>query len=114
MLNQQARLPRSKINLVLKTGRLQENPFLKVRVKTLRAAEEPSAQLAVLVPAASAPLASARQRIKRRTRHILQELLPRIKSGQEIAVILKKPALGLSFEKLKEKISEILQQAKIL
>ncbi len=58
--------------------------------------------------------ASQRNLLKRRLRAIVAAMLPRIKTGFDIAIIAKPPLKNLTFTQLDDRIVHIFNKAKLL
>ena len=71
-------------------------------------------QFALVVSRKVAIRAVDRNRLKRRGRAIVQELLPQLKDNYACLLFFKKPATALTYQELKNTIREIFARASII
>lgn len=58
-------------------------------------------------------LAVKRNRVKRQYRHLIREILPKIKPGFDIILLTSKPALELDYGQKRERLAKVFQRARL-
>jgi len=114
MLPSQNRLDKKTIVKILKQGRgfFSDNMTLK----TLSSNEKEN-RFAFIIQSGTAKKAVERNKIKRRARNIVKDLLPAIKNkktGLDSVLFFKKSVKGKKFREMSEEISALLKKAGIL
>jgi ribonuclease P protein component len=112
MLPSAHRLRRTnEIERVRKRGRSFSSAFAQVRVAPNGGGPT---RFAVVVSTKTEKRAVRRNRVKRRTREILRSLLPRIVSGADAIVTLRREAIAADFALLEAGLARLLTDARLL
>ena len=115
MLSRQYRVTRRQFPLILRTSHTQSSPSVSLRFN-LRGQKEPikSTIFSFIVSNKVAAKAVDRNKLKRRARGIVQELLPQIKDNYACLLFFKKEAKNLSYQELKKVIHDLLHLSSII
>ncbi|MEK7622145.1 MAG: ribonuclease P protein component [Patescibacteria group bacterium] len=115
MLSRERRVSRRQFPLILKASRSLSTPVLSLRIAT-RSAErgQKPTSFAFIVSRQVAGRAVDRNRLKRRARAVVRELLPMVKDNYGCLLFFKPGATTLSYVELKKLIQEILTRASLL
>jgi len=121
MLNTTNRLTKKQdIQFVFKKGRWQDAPFLTIKFLASQgpaphhAAQDPASRFCFSVSNKVSKLATKRNLIKRRLRHIIRELLPQIKNGYDVVVVAKPEIIKMSYQIIKQTLEQTLRRAGLL
>ena len=111
MLSREHRVPRRRFPSLLRASRLWTAPSLSLRV----ARRQVKATLfAFVVSHKVAARAVDRNRLKRRARAIVRDLLSKVKDNYACLLFFKKPAAKLSYQELKNVIQEIITRSNVI
>lgn len=109
MLPRQRRVTRRQFPLALKQSRAWHSPLLSLRVAPRPSKDgHQSTSFAFVVSHKVAAEAVDRNKLKRRARAIVRELLPRVKDNYVCLLFFKKEAATLSYQELRRVIREII------
>lgn len=112
MLNAINRLTKKRdIQFVFKKGRWQDTPFLTVK---FLAVQGTASRFCFSVSNKVSKLATRRNLIKRRLRHVVRELLPQIKSGYDVVVMAKPEIIKASYQEIKYILEWVMRRAGII
>ncbi|HEY4476718.1 MAG TPA: ribonuclease P protein component [Candidatus Paceibacterota bacterium] len=115
MLSRQHRVAHRHFPTILRASRGWHSPALSLRVATrVLNGGSKSTLFALVVSRGVASHASDRNKLKRRARAIINNLLPQIKDNYACLLFFKKEALSLSYPQLKQLIREIFSRASII
>ena len=121
MLNVINRLTKKQdIQFVFKKGRWQDAPFLTIKFLASQgpaphhAAQDPASRFCFSVSNKVSKLATKRNLIKRRLRHIIRELLPQIKGGYDMVVIVKPEIIKASYQEIKQMLEQVMRRAGLI
>lgn len=115
MLSRQCRVRRHQFPLILQASRSWPSPFLSLRIalRPANGGHKPTS-FAFIVSRRVAAEAVDRNRLKRRARGIVRELLPKIKDNYGCLLFFKKEATGLTYQELKTIIQEMFIRASVI
>lgn len=112
MLNAINRLTKKQeIQFVFKKGRWQDAPFLTIK---FLAVQGPASRFCFLVSNKVSKLATTRNLIKRRLRHMIRELLPQIKGGYDVVVVAKPEIVKMSYQIMKQMLEQVMRRAGLM
>ena len=115
MLPRQRRVTRRQFPLILQAGRSYHTSFLSLRVSLWPPKEAVKTTLfAFVVSRKVAATAVDRNRLKRRARAIVRELLPQIKDNYACLLFFKQGATKLPYPELKEIIRVMFIRSSII
>ena len=115
MLLRQRRVSRRQFPLILRVSRSWTSPILSLRIasRTTGGAQKPTS-FGFVVSHKVAANATDRNRLKRRARAIVRELLLKVKDNYGCLLFFKTGAAALSYRELKNAIRAILARALII
>ncbi len=73
----------------------------------------PDNRITVVVGTKVSKNAVDRNRVKRQYRNIIEKMLPSLKSGYDVVVLVSKPALTLDYQQKLEKLTYVFKKAKL-
>ena len=114
MLSRQHRVTRRQFPLVLKVSRPYHSPVVSLRVAMRPDRGLRPTPFAFIVSHKVAAKAVDRNKLKRRARAIVRELLPKIKDNYACLLFFKKEARDLSYQELKKVIYDLLYLSSII
>ncbi len=118
MLSRQRRVTRRQFPLILQTSRSWHSDFLSLRIASRPVGEAPktikATPFAFVVSHKVAVTAVDRNKLKRRARAIVRELLPKIKDNYACLLFFKKAATQLSYQELNHVIQDILAHSNVI
>lgn len=74
----------------------------------------PDNRITVVVGTKVSKLAVDRNRVKRQYREIIRLMLPNLKTGYDMVILVSKPALDLSYEQKRERITKVFKKSGLL
>lgn len=74
----------------------------------------PDNRITVVVGIKVSKSAVDRNRVKRQYREIIRLLLPQLKSGYDIIVLVSKPALALDYEQKRDRLTKVFKKSGLL
>jgi len=74
----------------------------------------PDSRVTVVVGTKVSKLAVDRNRVKRQYREIIRLLLPTMKSGYDMIILVSKPALALDYEQKRERLTKVFKKSGLL
>lgn len=117
MLPRQRRVARRQFPLILQASRSWHSPFLSLRIAPRPIGEANQATkptpFALVVSRKVTTAAVGRNKLKRRARMIVRELLPKIKDNYGCLLFFKKGSAELPYQELRQIIQEIIKQSPI-
>ena len=112
MLPQKNRLLKDRdFRRVLKNGKGFKDPFFYIKLKSNRAGYT---RIGIVVGRKVSLKSVVRNKIKRRAREILRELLPKAKKGIDIVIISFPKSKELTFKDTKKSITSLFKKVKLL
>jgi len=111
MLAKKHRINKKIFEEIFRKGKIFSTEYLYV--KTLPVSEKHSI-FAFVVSSKVVKKAVERNKIKRRARHIVKKILPRVKNGLGIIIFFKKKIGGMTFADIEKEIMAVFKKAKIL
>ncbi|MEW5907888.1 MAG: ribonuclease P protein component [Patescibacteria group bacterium] len=112
MLAKKGRINKHLLREILKRGTKIETRF--ILLKTLKINNQKSPKFAFIIPQRTAKKSTARNKIKRRARHITKKISHLFNSNSASVFLLKKGIDKLKFKELEDVFLEILQRAKTI
>ena len=115
MLSRERRVTRRQFLPIMEESRAWHSPTMSLRVSR-RGEKEPTKPtlFAFVVSNKVAPRAVDRNKLKRRARAIVRELLPQIKDNYACLLFFKKEARSLSYQELKKSITNVLHLSSVI
>src|SRR3989344_2256629 len=114
MLSRQRRVTRRQFPAILQTSRSWRSSFLSLRVARGRNEETPKVTIfAFVVSHKVSAMAVNRNKLKRRARAIVRELLPRVKDNYACLLFFKKGSAELPYQELRQAIQEIIARTPV-
>ena len=71
-------------------------------------------RITVVVGTKVSKLAVDRNKVKRQYREIIRLLLPSLKPGHDMIILVSKPALALDYEQKRERLTKVFQKSGLL
>lgn len=104
MLARKHRINKKLFEEILKKGKIFSSDYLYI--KTLPISEKHSA-FTFVVSSKVAKRAVERNKLKRRARHIVKKILPKIEKGLGVIIFFKKGVEKMTFSELEKEINDI-------
>ncbi|MEK7183023.1 MAG: ribonuclease P protein component [Patescibacteria group bacterium] len=76
--------------------------------------EKPDSRVTVVVGIKVSKNATDRNRVKRQYREIVRLLLPSLKTGYDMVILVSKPALTLDYEQKRERLTKVFKKSGLL
>lgn len=114
MLSRQHRVTRRQFPLVLEASRAYHSPAVSLRMALRPDNSLRPTPFAFVVSHKVAARAIDRNKLKRRARAIVRELLPKVKDSYACLLFFKKAAVGLTYQELKKVIYDLLSLSSII
>jgi len=112
MLSKKYRLQKDKdFDLVFKKGKNLDSEFLFLK---LRKNDLEFSRFGFILSKKISKNATARNKIKRRLREIIRKQVGNIKSGFDVAFVVKPRIIGKDYSEIKEGVEKLLKKAELL
>lgn len=111
MLARKFRIDRNLFKEILKKGKEFSAQGFSLKISPL---SENYSRFAFVVPSEVTKKAVIRNKTKRRARHIVKKMLPKIEKGLGVIIFFKKGVEKMNFQELEEEIKEAFKKAKVI
>jgi len=104
MLPKKHRINKKTFEEIFKKGKIFSSDYLYLKITPL---SEKYSVFSFVVPSKVAKKAVERNKLKRRARHIIKKMLPKIEKGLGVIIFFKKGAEKMTFSELEKEINDI-------